>query len=74
MDLSEFKGICEHATLMNRQNRQDSQWLGPNQEGEYNWKYEYFYFFFPNLEGEVPCGKGLKTTTKKYEKLRKSNN
>ena len=28
LDLSKFKGISEHPTLMNRQNRQESQWVG----------------------------------------------
>ena len=41
LDLSEFKGISEHPTLMNRQNRQESQWLGPSQEEDYYWEYEY---------------------------------
>ena len=28
LDLSKFKGISEHPALMNRQNRQESQWVG----------------------------------------------
>ena len=73
LDLSEFKGISEHPTLMNEQNRQDSQWLGSRQGEEYNRKYEYFYFFAStSIGGKLgPLGdeKLRQKSMKNYEKV-----
>ena len=68
-----LRGISEHPTLMNEQNRQDSQWLGSRQGEEYNRKYEYFYFFAStSIGGKLgPLGdeKLRQKSMKNYEKV-----